>query len=95
MPRIKFIFSSLALIIALTTLPTQSTTAQCPMCKMSLESNLKNGGSAGRGMNKGIFMILVMPYLLVGSIGIIWYRNRKRNFDAEQRPDDEQKTAMN
>ena len=51
--------------------------AQCPMCRMTLESNLKNGGTSGQGMNKGIFYLLITPYLLVGSITYMWWRNRK------------------
>ena len=30
---------------------TNDTFAQCPMCRMSAESNLKNGGTMGRGLN--------------------------------------------
>jgi len=52
--------------------------AQCPMCRMSLESNLENGGTAGNTINMGILYMLVVPYILVFSIGYIWYkRNRK------------------
>lgn len=53
-------------------------TAQCPMCKMSAESNLKNGGTAGRGLNAGILYMLALPYTLVGTIGFIWWRNYRR-----------------
>ncbi len=52
--------------------------AQCPMCRMSAESNLENGGSEGRGLNSGILYMLAMPYLLVGAIGYIWWRNRRK-----------------
>ena len=52
--------------------------AQCPMCKMGAESNLKNGGSHGKGLNAGILFLLSMPYIMVGTIGYVWYRNRKR-----------------
>ncbi len=52
--------------------------AQCPMCKIGAESNLKNGGTAGNGLNEGILYMLVMPYLLVGTIGFVWYKNRKK-----------------
>lgn len=52
--------------------------AQCPMCRMSAESNLNNGGTVGRGLNTGILYMLAMPYLIVGCIGIWWYRNRKK-----------------
>ena len=49
--------------------------AQCPMCRMSAESNLKAGGTAGKGLNRGILYMLAMPYLLVGTLGYIWWRN--------------------
>jgi len=52
--------------------------AQCPMCRMSAESNLKNGGTDGRGLNAGILYMLSMPYLLVASIGLWWWKNRKK-----------------
>ncbi|HMX40666.1 MAG TPA: hypothetical protein PK971_12130 [Saprospiraceae bacterium] len=52
--------------------------AQCPMCKMSAEANLKNGGTAGRGLNAGILYMLAVPYLLVASIGYWWWRNRRQ-----------------
>ena len=58
-------------------------TAQCPMCKISLASNLKNGGAQGKGMNMGIFLLLATPYLLVGGIAYAWWRNRKKPEDQE------------
>ncbi|MBL7803173.1 MAG: hypothetical protein JNL02_05520 [Saprospiraceae bacterium] len=67
----------LALVFTLQILPAP-VGAQCPMCKATAESNLKNGGTAGRGLNAGILYMLVVPYLLVGSIGYWWWRNRKK-----------------
>jgi hypothetical protein len=40
---------------------------------MGAESNLKNGGTAGSGLNTGILYMLAMPYLLVVTIGFVWY----------------------
>jgi len=51
--------------------------AQCPMCKMAAESNLKDGGTAGQGLNKGILYIFIMPYLMVATLGYLWWRNRR------------------
>jgi hypothetical protein len=56
--------------------------AQCPMCKLSAESNLRDGGSAGKGLNAGILYMFALPYLIVGTLGFLWYRNRK-NYDKE------------
>jgi hypothetical protein len=52
--------------------------AQCPMCKMAAESNLKNGGSAGKGLNAGILYMLITPYLLVGGLAFWWFKNKKK-----------------
>jgi len=51
--------------------------AQCPMCRMAADSNLKDGGTEGKGLNTGILYILAMPYTLVMVMGYIWYRNKK------------------
>ena len=58
-----------------------SAEAQCPMCRMSAESNLKNGGSEGKGLNNGILYLLATPYLAVGLIGFIWWKNRRKEED--------------
>lgn len=57
--------------------------AQCPMCKMSAESNLKDGGSAAKGLNNGILFMLSTPYIIVGVLGYIWWRNRKKEEEEE------------
>lgn len=49
--------------------------AQCPMCKAAVESSIKGGQSnAGKGLNNGILYLLAAPYLLVGTLGFIWYK---------------------
>lgn len=51
----------LAATLAILSAPTAS--AQCPMCRMSAESNLENGGDEGRELfNTGILYMLAMPY---------------------------------
>lgn len=52
--------------------------AQCPMCKLSAETNLSNGGTAGAGLNAGILYLFATPYLVAAVIGYVWFRNRKR-----------------
>lgn len=54
--------------------------AQCAMCKGTTESNFNGGGSQAKGINAGVMYLFVTPYLLVGSIGFIWWwKNRKAN----------------
>ena len=54
--------------------------AQCPMCRMSVESNLENtnGAAIGRTINAGILYMLLMPYILVGTLAYVWYKNYKK-----------------
>jgi len=50
---------------------------------MSAESNLKNGGSTGRGLNTGILYMLALPYTLIGTFGYIWWKNNRRKEEDE------------
>lgn len=52
--------------------------AQCPMCRMSAETNLRNGGTEGQGLNVGILYMLAIPYILVSVIGFLWWKNRSK-----------------
>jgi hypothetical protein len=61
--------------------------AQCPMCRMTAESNLQNGGTSGAGLNAGILYMLLAPYLIVGGIAVWWYRNKKK--DSEDLSDED------
>jgi len=60
-------------------LPSPQVTAQCPMCKTSLEANRKdNKNAVGNGINNGILYLLAMPFIMVGGVaGLYIYRNRK------------------
>ncbi len=71
-------FKSVVFAFTLTMAAPIAVHAQCPMCKIGAESNLKNGGTAGSGLNAGILYMLAMPYLLVSTLGFVWYKNRKK-----------------
>ncbi len=58
--------------------------AQCPMCRATAETNLANGGTEGRGLNNGILYMLGMPYLLIGTIAFLWWKNRKKGMDEDE-----------
>ena len=53
--------------------------AQCSMCRASVENNVSNGDtSIGAGLNNGILYLVVMPYLMAGILGYLWYRSSKK-----------------
>lgn len=74
----------LTLVFILMVFLAPDVSAQCPMCKIAAESNLENGGTMGKGLNRGILYMLAMPYALVFTIGFIWYRNRNNTFTEEK-----------
>jgi len=67
-----------SLVVLIILLGTEVAEAQCPMCRMSAEQNLKDGGTAGKGLNAGILYMLATPYVVVGTVALIWWRNRKK-----------------
>ena len=70
-------FAMIIILLMLLILHSEYAVAQCPMCKIAAESNLENGGTAGKGLNMGILYILSVPYMLVGALGYIWWKNKK------------------
>lgn len=76
--RILKYLSILVLALSLSMATVQEANAQCPMCRMSAQSNLQNGGTDGKGLNKGILYMLATPYLIIGVIGFVWWRNRRK-----------------
>ena len=79
----KYIKLALVLMfLLLMSLPTSDILAQCPMCRAAAETNLAQGGTEGKGLNKGILYMLSLPYLLVATIGFIWWRNKKKESNA-------------
>jgi len=67
----------LSIITAATFVAPTTSHAQCPMCKISMESNLNNGGTAGKGLNKGILYLFSLPYMIIGGLGFYWYKNQR------------------
>lgn len=67
------------------TLSLVSTTAysQCAMCRATVESNVGTGSTddsesqVGAGLNTGILYLMLIPYVLVGTVGFLWYRSNK------------------
>ena len=71
--------SLIFLIIISAFLFAEPATAQCPMCKTSVESAMKDkNNTKGKGLNTGILYLLSVPYLAVGVVGVVWYFNSRK-----------------
>ncbi len=66
MKSIKFLLACSFLIRS------QILTAQCSMCRAVLETGAD--AKMAEQLNDGIVYLMIMPYLLVGTIGFIVYR---------------------
>lgn len=72
------------IVIAIVLSSATASNAQCPMCKASVESNLKEGGSTGKGLNNGIMYLLAAPYLAMAGVGFLWYKKfKKKDVDVD------------
>ncbi len=66
-------------LVSLIVLVPESAIAQCPMCKASAESSLKEGSRVAVGLNKGILYLLMMPYLFYSVLFLIyWLKTRRK-----------------
>ena len=65
-------------VLLLMTSATVEVSAQCAMCRSTLENNYSNGNPGiAAGINTGILYLLSMPYLAVIIIGYLWYKTSK------------------
>ena len=52
--------------------------AQCSMCTLNAENSVKNGNTEGKGLNKGILLLLGAPYVAIAGVGYVWYSKYRR-----------------
>jgi hypothetical protein len=67
----------------------QELQAQCAMCTAVADEAMKQGSSQGAGINKAVLYMFLMPYLIVATIGFIWWRKqvkakKESSFPAQQ-----------
>lgn len=73
----KAIILSIA-ILALCLVFSIDANAQCAMCQATAESSRGAGSSVADGINKGVMYLFFTPYLVIGTIGFIWWRARRK-----------------
>jgi len=64
--NLKIIFALFSILYSL------STSAQCAMCRASLES--EGNVAKNEALNDGIVYLMAIPYILVAAIGFVVYR---------------------
>ena len=69
-------FSSGIGLLLLLVLPFLSQ-AQCSMCRAVAERQ-QGGSSIAAGLNDGILYLMAIPYVLLATLGVLFYRHRKK-----------------
>jgi len=71
------------LLSALILLSQIDAVAQCAMCRTTIESSISTGRTnIATGLNTGILYLLSAPYLIVGAIAFLWFRQSKQEQQA-------------
>ncbi|PSR56820.1 hypothetical protein AHMF7605_26645 [Adhaeribacter arboris] len=80
MKRFSKVFLITFSLFVLVTLANVPASAQCALCRSSVESNRADNKLSrfGNGLNKGILFLMTVPYVLVGTVGFLWYRNSRK-----------------
>jgi hypothetical protein len=77
MNSFRIFFSTFVFVLASIVIPVK-VEAQCAMCKRTVESTIEGEGKVvGKGLNNGILYLMTVPYLVLGGIGFMVYRNWK------------------
>ena len=57
-----------------------SSFSQCAMCRTQVVNNVSHGETAlAEGLNMGILYLFFTPYVAIGVVAFLWFRNSKYN----------------
>ncbi len=84
--KLKNIFAAFVLMFVLV-LSSVDAYSQCAMCRATVESNVGTGSKepeseVGSGLNTGILYLMAIPYILVGTVGFLWYKSNRKKKEA-------------
>lgn len=75
----KLILSKIFFVLILSlTILSNEVSAQCAMCRATVESSAKTPNGKGKGINSGILYLMVIPYLMAAGIGYFWYKHSRK-----------------
>ncbi|MBK0402315.1 hypothetical protein I5M27_04920 [Adhaeribacter sp. BT258] len=74
-------FFSLFLAASLSLMPNEANAQGCVMCRAQVGESKDNDHAKkiGTSLNTGILYLVAIPYILVGTVGFLWYRQYKKN----------------
>ncbi|WP_250419200.1 MULTISPECIES: hypothetical protein [Pontibacter] len=80
---IKKVLLVFSLVLGLMLITATQGYSQCAMCRATVESNVGTGSKepeseVGSGLNTGILYLMVIPYILIGTVGFLWYKSNKK-----------------
>ena len=75
--KIKQFYITLFVIIAWMALPALAD-AQCAMCNATASTATENNKEGALSLNSGILFLMAIPYILLTTLVIIWWRYRKQ-----------------
>lgn len=78
-------FLLLLVAVAAVMLLPELASAQCAMCRASVESNAQNGNTqSAENLNNGILYLMSLPYIIFSVVGYFWYRSAQKRKAAQQ-----------
>lgn len=72
----KKIFAASATLLLFMLLLTDFAGAQCAMCRATAETAANDNKGIGEGLNLGIVYLMLVPYVLLGTIAFIFFRKK-------------------
>jgi hypothetical protein len=78
--RLAILLLAVLFVTVVVELPAQ---AQCAMCRTALE-NSPEGRTMAASFNRGILLLLAVPYAILGTVGVVVFRAHRRK-QAEDR----------
>jgi len=70
----------LTLVFVIFMIP-EISSAQCAMCRATIEANIAEREDLASGLNLGILYLAIFPYLLIGGVAYFWYRTSRKNYE--------------
>ncbi|NJL11585.1 MAG: hypothetical protein HC913_00230 [Microscillaceae bacterium] len=78
MKKLISFFLKISVALLLLVMLAASASAQCAMCRATVENSISNGSGLAAGLNAGILYLASVPYLMLAGLAYFWYRHSRR-----------------